>query len=286
MLKSLVVYFSQGGTTTRVAKSIEGGLQAAGYRSHLHNIRDGPPPDPHGYDLIGIGFPVYYYRPPFNIIDYMNSLPNLSGLPTFIFLLHGTYRFDAGNHARLILARKGAREVGCFHCYGADFFVGYLKQGYLFSSEHPTAYELSQAESFGYEVAAHAIGKAYTRLKEDHSPSIIYRIERFFVNRWLVKHFYSRTFAVNKKNCNMCGVCITLCPVGNIVKGKDGYPVWGSNCLLCLTCEMKCPKDTITSAVDWLLFRPFIRHNMRQAYLDPSIDYTRVNHGCGETRIL
>jgi NAD-dependent dihydropyrimidine dehydrogenase PreA subunit len=214
------------------------------------------------------------------------SLPNLSGLPTYIFLLHGTYRFDAINQARSIIARKGALEVGCFHCYGADFFVGYLKQGYLFSTEHPTAHELSQAESFGREVVACANGNTCTRLKDDQPPSIICRIERFFVNRWLVRHFYSRTFAVNKKDCNMSGVCITLCPVGNTVKGKDGYPAWGSNSLLCMTCEMKCPKDAIASAVDWLLFRPFLRHNVRQAYLDQSIDYARVNHGCGKTRLL
>jgi flavodoxin/Pyruvate/2-oxoacid:ferredoxin oxidoreductase delta subunit len=286
MLKSLIVYFSQGGTTARVAKSIANGLQVAGYKSELHNIRDGQPPDLQDYDLVGIGFPVYYYRPPFNIIDYLNSLPNLSGLPVYIFLLQGTYRFDAATQAASKLTRKGARLAGYFHCYGADFFVGYLKQGYLFSPKHPTAHELSQAKDFGRKLANYATEKSYIRLDDDLPPSIFYRIERFFLNRWLIRYFYSHTFSVNKKACNMCSNCVSLCPVGNIVKDRDRYPVWGSNCLLCLTCEMKCPKDAITSAVDWLLFRPFFLYNVHQAYLDKSIDYVRVRHSCGKTRQL
>lgn len=46
-----------------------------------------------------------------------------------------------------------------------------------------------------------------------------------------------------------CGLCIKLCPTGNITEDGDEHPAWGRNCLLCLTCELKCPKDAITSPV-------------------------------------
>jgi flavodoxin len=136
MSKSLIVYFSQGGTTARVAESIATGLHTAEYRVDLCNMKDEPPPDLGGYDLLGIGSPTYYWRPPFNVMDYVDSLPDLDGLPAFVFLLHNTYRGDAGNPIRHTLARKGAQEVGYFHCYGADSGLPYRKAGYLFQPGH------------------------------------------------------------------------------------------------------------------------------------------------------
>jgi ferredoxin/flavodoxin len=267
-----------------VAESIAAGLRAAEYQIDLCNMKDEQPPDMGGYDLLGVGAPTYYYRPPFNVMGYVNSLPDLDGLPAFVFVLHGTYRGDAGNAIRHALARKGAQEAGYFHCRGADYFLGYLKEGYLFSPDHPTAEELTQAEAFGREVAAHAAGQPYARPEDDRPPAMIYRLERFLANRWLGRQVYSRLFRVDAKNCNACGLCIELCPIGNITEGKGGRPVWGRNCLLCMTCEMKCPKDAITSPASWPLMRPFMIHNVRRASRDPSLDYVQVTHSHGRTQ--
>lgn len=59
-MKATVVYFSQGGATARVANAIGSGLRSADYVVDLWNLRDGPPPEIGGCDLIGIGSPVYY----------------------------------------------------------------------------------------------------------------------------------------------------------------------------------------------------------------------------------
>jgi len=149
MKKCLIVYYSQGGTTDKVAKKIATGLHAAEYQTDLYNIKEKSPPETVGYDLLGIGSPTYYFRPPFNVTDYLNSLPKLYGLPTFVFTLHGTYQGDCGNIIRHALVQKEAQDVGYFHCHGADYFYGYLKEGYLFSPDSPTAGELAQAEDFG-----------------------------------------------------------------------------------------------------------------------------------------
>lgn len=54
MPKSLIVYFSQGGTTALVAKAIASSLQLAGYQVDICNIKDEMPPDVWSYDLLGI----------------------------------------------------------------------------------------------------------------------------------------------------------------------------------------------------------------------------------------
>ena len=282
MSKCLIVYFSQGGTTEQVAESIAAGLRTNAHEIDLHNVRDGRPPSPEGYDLLGIGTPTYYYRPAFDISDYAAGLPALAGLPAFVFVLHGTYRGDAGNAIRQGLAQKGAQEVGYFHCQGADYYLSYLKQGYLFSPDHPTEEELSQAKKFGHQVSIRVGGGAYTRPEDDPAPAFIYRFERFTTNRWFTQKMYSRLFRVNKKKCTACGLCVQECPTGNITEDENGRPIWGRNCLLCLYCEMHCPDEAITSPASWPLFTPFMKYNVRHASRDPSLDHARVTTGQGK----
>jgi flavodoxin/Pyruvate/2-oxoacid:ferredoxin oxidoreductase delta subunit len=282
MSKALLVYFSQGGTTAQVAESIAAGLRAANYELNLHNLSDGPPPGPEDYDLLGIGSPAYYFRPPFNVTEYVAGLPDLGGLPFFVFVLHGTYPGDTGNVLRQALTRKSAQEVGYFHAYGADVFLGYLNEGYLFSADHPTEDELAQAEEFGSAVAARVAGEEYIKPEFDPSPAAIHRFERFSANRWLVEQVYSRLIRLNKTKCTACGLCVQECPTGNITADSEGYPAWGRECLACVFCEMNCPEGAVTSVLSWPLFRPFMQYNVRGAARDPSLDHVRVRFSKGK----
>ncbi len=286
MSRALIAYYSMGGTTAHVAQSVATGLRFTGWDVDLYNIRDGPPPDPQGYNLLGIGTPTYYFRPPFNMLHFLNALPSLDGMAAFVFVLHGTYPGDAGNIVREILEQKGAKELGYFHCYGADFFLGYLKLGYLFSPDHPTAEELSQAEEFGRMVAGNMLTQTYPKPEKDPSPGFVYRLERFLAGQWLTRQVYSRLFTVSKEACTACGLCMKECPMANILTDSEGRPTWGRNCLLCLTCEMKCPADAITSPVSWPLFRPFLVYNVRHAAGDTALEYVAVTHAHGRTKRL
>jgi flavodoxin/ferredoxin len=283
MPRSLIVYFSQGGTTARVADSIAAGLRRAQFEVDLCNMRGGQPSDPSGYDLLGVGAPAYYYQPPFNVMDYVADLPDLAGLPAFVFVLHGTYQGDTGNILRQALARKGAREAGYFHCHGADYALGYLREGYLFSPDHPGSEDLAEAEGFGLEVASDLNGRVYAKPNPDPPPALVYRMQRCLVNRWLARTFYSRQFRVDAKRCTACGGCMDGCPTSNITPDGEGKPVWGRECLLCLYCEMNCPEDAIRSPSSWPVVRPFFRYNVHRAAQDPALEHAPVKHGKGRT---
>jgi len=69
MAKILIVYFSQGGTTAKVAEAIASGLRSKNHQVDLRNMNDGKPPGIDGYDLLGVGLPAYIYRPPFKVMD-------------------------------------------------------------------------------------------------------------------------------------------------------------------------------------------------------------------------
>lgn len=283
MLKTLIVYFSLGGTTAKVAESIASGLRSTGQKVELHNIRDGAPKNIEGYDAIGIGTPVFYFRPAFNITEYIESLPDLHGMQAFTFILYGTYPGTAGNDVRRALSSRGAEEIGYFKCRGADFFHGYLREGYLFSADNPTDNELLQAERFGKTLAGVMSGRSYQPLPEDPEPPLMYRLERFLSGRRLVKNIYSRLFSVRRERCTACNICVQNCPTQNISVDETGRPVWKKNCLLCVCCELKCPEEAITSPLSWALFYPAILYNVHRASGDPAIPHVKVRQSRGET---
>ena len=286
MSKSIIAYFSQSGSTAQIAERIAAGLHKRDFEVELHNIKDSKPADVRACDLLGIGMPVYFYSTPNIIMDYVRSLPDLSGIPVFVFLTYGSYRFNAGNYVRRALVNKGARIVGYFHCKGADLFLPYLKQGYLFSPDHPNQKEFSEAEAFGTEVASRVAATEHIAIDTEPQAPPLYRIERLMMNPWLARNIYSRFFKVDKAKCNVCGICQKRCPMSNITLDKDGYPLWGRNCLLCLTCEKDCPRDAITSPSDWPIVRPFFVYNVRSASRDSLIDKVKVTHENGRTRRL
>jgi len=290
MPRALIAYFSQAGSTARIAEAIARGLQGAGYEPHLRRIGHDAPRDPAGYDLVGVGAPVYYYRLPFIVTDYLRDLPDLADTPVFAFLLQGTYRFDAGNRLRRALARKGGHEVGYFNCRGAAHYLGHLKEGCLFSPDHPTEAELDAAAAFGRAAAGYADSGTYDPRPEEPAAPALYRIERLLLGRWLIEHVYSRLFRVDPTRCTACAVCMETCPMKNIRKDAAGRPVWGRDCLFCMSCEMNCPEDAVSSflsrpATRWLV-RPFLKYHVRHWPGDTEIDCAPVVHERGETRRL
>ncbi len=286
MSRCLVVFFSQGGTTRRIAEAVARGLRAQRHEVELHDLKDGAPPDATKYDLLGIGCPAHYYRPAIPASDYLERLPELGGKPVFTFVLHAAYLGDAGNLVRRALERKGGKEIGYARYRGVGRFLGYLKHGYQFSPDHPTLDAIAQAERFGGEIAERLAGKAHAAAEHDAPPPFVYRLERWLTSRFFIRHLFSRQFRANPEACDGCGLCVELCPTRNIGEDDAGRRVWGHDCILCFACEATCPKAAIASPATWFLFWPFMAYNTRTAARDRAIGHVRVAHARGRTTML
>lgn len=262
------------------------GLRGAGHVVDLHNLKDGPAPASSGYDVLGIGTPAYYFRPPFLVTDHLNSLSDLDGKPFFVFILHGSYPGDTGSMVRRAMEGKGGREIGYDRYHSAGYFLGYLKRGYLFSPNHPKPDTLVRAGRFGQKVAARLAGGEYRKADRDPGTHLVYRIERFLTNRLFSRQVFSRLFRLDRGRCTACGLCARSCPTRNICEDERGLPLWGRDCILCFSCEMRCPKDAINSTVTWFLFRPFTQYNVWRASRDPKLENARVEHRQGRTRVV
>jgi ferredoxin len=56
-----------------------------------------------------------------------------------------------------------------------------------------------------------------------------------FLNRWFIKNVSAMDRDFNVDNCNGCGICKTVCPVGNI-EMQNNKPVYNHKCEQCTAC--------------------------------------------------
>lgn len=256
--------FSQSGSTHKVSEIIAEGIRSSGREVVFHRIGAEAPADINDFDVIGIGCPVYAFRPPFHVSDFIKSLPDLKNKYFFTFITYGTNPGACGNMIRKAMLKKHAMDAGYLATRGEDYFIGYLRKGYLFSPGYPGAFELQTAAEFGMQVI-HRIEYGFPSVEPYDPPTeFIYAMERFTINRFNTKFLLSKSFRVSK-DCDGCGICIKKCPVGNLSMGKNNRPEYDNKCILCATCEFKCPRDAIRSPYDWGIIKSFFNYNIRHA---------------------
>ncbi len=279
-MRVLVIWYSVTDTTRQVAEHIIEGLEAHGAEVVSHDLRTGPAPDASSFDVVGVGFPVHWYRMPRPVRDAIAALGDRDGRPWFAFVLNATYRGAALDQVREAVQRTGGREIGVFTCRGRGRFLGYSLLGYQFSPDHPDARELADARAFGESIAApHGstdAGLGRARSPRDPRTHWVYALERAFASPWLTRLFYSRWFRVDASLCTRCGRCARVCPSHNIAWEKGGIPTWGRDCVLCLTCAEVCPERAIRCPIDWAVFRPFLAYNVRRGARDPGLTHARI----------
>jgi flavodoxin/ferredoxin len=263
MKKGLIIYSSQNGSTRKVAGKIASGLSRNGYQIDVKDINQTSSITIDHYDFLGIGSPVYMFRPSYVVLDFIDTLDDISGKPVFTFVTFGSEIGDGANWLRQKLAKRRAIDLGHFQCHGKHLFPGYTDRGYIFSPNSPSAEELFLAESFGENIAlkltTHEADKPSAYDKGAH---VVLRFERFVTNRFIVKLLYSYFFSAKKERCNSCGTCIKACPTLNITKLENNRPQWGRACILCCNCQIQCPQQAIKTPISWFIFKPFLSYNI------------------------
>jgi len=135
-MKALVVYYSKGGKTRKVAEAISTGLECGA----LDVGRDAC--DAAGLDLLVVGSGTYGGMPGPKIVDFLNGIPSGAGKAA-IFATSAGPSPKSIQKIKDILEGKGYQVVSSFSCRGH----------FLLSNRgHPDEKDLEEAKAFGSDL--------------------------------------------------------------------------------------------------------------------------------------
>jgi flavodoxin/NAD-dependent dihydropyrimidine dehydrogenase PreA subunit len=276
MVNCLIVYFSQMGSTAEVANSLSDDLREQGWSIDMVNLAEDSSPMVEDYDVLGIGTPTFFFRPPALVTEFVDEIPPLEGRPFFVFALYSLHVGDTGNDIRERLAEKGGSDIGYLKIRGTNHFPGYTRKGILFCPENPTEAELDIVSEFASSLFGRYQDDGLPVQELDPKPPRMYRLERVASRRWLTNNLLSRTFSVDEEACISCGKCVSVCPTENIHLHDSGIPKWGHDCILCLSCEITCPEDAISCILDSRLMGRIIDYNITKGIEDPCVEFKEI----------
>lgn len=240
-MKAILYVFSGTGNTLAVAELYKQYLNAD-VTVYRISEKSGEAPSPDGFDMVGIGYPIHAFCAPEPLLDFVKTLPETDGKPTFIFKTSGE-----GLHINDCSSQKCIKIIA--------------KKGYCVATErhivmpYNMIYRHSDAMAKQMWIYAQALVKAHCaeiesgkRERVEKSAAIrmwtapIGFIEQHFA------HLHGTAFKVDGTKCVKCGKCISICPRNNI-KIVGGKYKFGHNCVLCMGCSFGCPKDAIKIGV-------------------------------------
>ncbi|MCD4733930.1 EFR1 family ferrodoxin [bacterium] len=233
-------YYSGAGNTEVLSSEIEGEFTRRGYSVCFERItKQSNAQPPTGFDLLGVGFPVYHFRPPRLVVELLNSLDG-GGRSIFFFLTKGMASGDSLRQVMTLAKERGFRTVAAAEFYypGTDALLLFCKKGstleHLLKSVHSR--KLQRQVNRLVEQAIHGAVISPPAQKYYHPLVAPFNDNPY---QYLVEEF-----TVLRDRCIKCGLCVKGCPRDNI-RWSSGEIAIGLECDLCLRCLHHCPTEAI-----------------------------------------
>ena len=256
MKKSIVVFYSQAGSTQKVAKAIQRGIKRKTGQCDIVKLKEIKPEDLKKYQLIGLGSPGWHSRPADPMQIFMENLPADNSKHYFFFCTHGSMPGPLVRETVAMLRKKGLTVIGGEDWYGS-VFLPYMPKPF-FTDGHPDDIDLQEAEKFGEEMAERSsrifsgeiglipdeiLGKGFLQ------DAYVYDYEDTPAMRKELFESRSRPFKINEEKCTRCLLCVENCP-SHTIDSSGPFPVFKTiECARCWYCEQICPTGAIE--YDW-----------------------------------
>ena len=186
--------------------------------------------------VTGIVFPVYGWRPPQIVRDFIARLKDRATGYTFVVMTCGD---DAGE-AMDFVDRAGLRYHSAFTVIMPNTYVCLP----LFDVGKPEVVnrKLTAAEPRLQDIAEAVKDRRSVKdIHEGRWP----RLKTYVLGAYFERHLITdRPFHVSQA-CNSCRSCERACRVSNISMSAAGRPVWGGHCTGCMACYHICHAHAI-----------------------------------------
>ena len=248
-MKTLIICFSQTGNTRKIAECIHDGILNAKSECNIKTLNDVEPTSLSDYELIGIGSPVFWYKEPFNVQDFIEALPDQNGRHWFVFCTHGNIIGDFFPSVTKKLTKKGATVIGFHNTYANITVPFYPNPSY--TSGHPDSYDFEQAKAFGREIVERSLKISQNGGDFIPEPGPVSSEEWLEESKILTKEAIKQfmpEFRINTETCIQCHECEENCPVQGIDIEAEP-PRIQEPCIYCWRCVTICP--TLSVEADW-----------------------------------
>jgi ferredoxin/flavodoxin len=251
-MKLLLLYFSGTGNTDYVARYLAHKLDHPLVRTELRTIEQQPPETLSDFDLLAVGFPVYAADAPLFFQEYFQRLPSGEGRGAFVFCTKGAWAGGAVQHNLQRLAARGYVPLGggSIAMPGTDGLSMIGKDSWLARKALEKDYDhLQDADRLALKMSV-----ALSALL-DERPAAALRVslpshagtaltDRVWAYLYRATENWARARLHADGQCEGCGLCARICPVGNVAL-HEGRPHFADRCVLCLRCLHACPQEAI-----------------------------------------
>ena len=224
-----ILYFSSTGNSLYVAKRLGGELLSIPHlqKNGIYEISD---------DVVGIVCPVYGFTMPNLVREYLSQAA-IKAEYVFVIMTFGNSSIAALAQIKNLLAKQGVKTHYANEIEMVDNYLPFFE----------IADQLKMRKDEGIELKINSIIHDINEKKQFLARHNCFQkfISSIFSVSWGNKKATNKrdkNFLVND-HCNNCGICRTVCPVGNIT--GNGKPAYRRKCEYCLACIHHCPQNAI-----------------------------------------
>jgi ferredoxin len=276
-MRILLLWHSSTGNTRLVARFAARQLESRGHAVVLHELGRGAPPDPEGFDLVGVASPTMYFRPMFAVDAWLDRLPDRPASTHRPAFLLCTCAGEPGAHFELQarqLAQKGLAVLGAHWVpmpsnwpphrvlsrkvepglpLGRLLIRGPLRPlrvglGFVWTElTEPDARDRRELEGFLAAMPEAASRRPWT----PPAPEALYHGwlpgARLAGRRLTPREAKKSTqVRIDEARCQRCGACVRACPSGCLSWPEESQPPrMGRGCTGCWACYNHCPHEAI-----------------------------------------
>ena len=235
-----IIYFSGTGNTEKIKKVIKDELILLDNKIQEFNLANRSVRekvnDFESYDAIIFGFPIYYWRAPRLVREWLASQEGKNTKCSVFFTYGGAHVGIAHQNIKRILDAKNFKLV-----VSAEFLAkhAFNVAGFQFMENRPNEEDFSIAREFA-AISYHKFLKENTSNISFDSPM---KSEEEVDGIEVTFRRATPTPYIDEQLCTECGLCEKLCPTAamEIKKGKARR----SQCIRCLRCLTYCPESAI-----------------------------------------
>lgn len=239
-MKCLLIYYTGTFNTRYVSQRLKEKMEAAGYEVDLYEINplNTEQLDFSGYDLVGLGYPIYGYNAPWPFLKFIRHQKFPKGLRAFIYKNSGETE-KVNDASSLFVWRKLKRS----HVIIENEYHFMMPYNIHFPFDERLVKEILMMDEKLYDILVHEVTHHIPNIKR-------YKLWHKIVTRVVSIQFIggdvnSFLYSVDEDKCSHCDLCIKRCPTQNIFRDKDGKVRFHHHCLMCMRCSFYCPNDAI-----------------------------------------